>query len=541
VSSAEGGPLDERLALLRDAVEAARQIGLEEEAAAAREAARRVGRRAGFGGAVYVMALAGGTGVGKSSVLNALAGEEVSAARAIRPTTDKPVAWVSSAKRSEIEPLLEWLKVDRVVAHEGEALADVAILDLPDVDSVRPEHRAMVDALLPRIDAVTWIVDPEKYDDAAVHAYWRTLAPHADRLRFVLNKADRLNDGAQRLVVEDLRTRLMADGIPRPLIHVASATTGEGIDRLREALADAGHAKVIIAAKLEIDRQRAAERLAEAVGIEPETGYRPLLDEPVREMRGREAVAGALALIDAAGLARQIATAVMYRARTNGGSFFGRVVALVGTLTGRRQRVADPAAHLRGWRTRGSLGRVLNPLRTALVEASAGVPPASRGRLLQAAGAPSAEADVARVLDRTAVAAGTDIHIPRSPLWPAIGVLQGIVGAVLLFAAAWIGVLIVAGGPVPVGTFEAPLIGPIPIPLALLAGSIVISGVLGWLLGVHAGWIGRRLASRVSARTESAVREAIVGDAFAGLDRVEDARRTIARALVDSRPPRRGA
>src|SRR5688500_2955185 len=72
IASTDRGPLDERLALLRDAVEAARSLGLEEEAARARHVARRVGRRAGFGGDLYVMALAGGTGVGKSSVLNAL-------------------------------------------------------------------------------------------------------------------------------------------------------------------------------------------------------------------------------------------------------------------------------------------------------------------------------------------------------------------------------------------------------------------------------------------------------------------------------------
>ena len=62
--NSEGGPLDERLARLRAAVDAAVSIGLEEEAAAARSVARRVARRAGFGGEVYVMALAGGTGVG---------------------------------------------------------------------------------------------------------------------------------------------------------------------------------------------------------------------------------------------------------------------------------------------------------------------------------------------------------------------------------------------------------------------------------------------------------------------------------------------
>lgn len=528
----EGGPLDERLARLREAVEAARSIGLEDEAAAARTVARRVGRRAGFGGAVYVMALAGGTGVGKSSVLNALAGREVSPARAVRPTTDAPVAWVASSRRSEVDPLLDWLKVETIVAHESGDLADVAILDLPDVDSVRAEHRATVDALLPRIDAVTWIVDPEKYDDARVHAYWRTLAPHADRLRFVLNKADRLTDADRRLVADDLRARLIADGIPRPIVQVVSATTGEGIDRLRDVLADAGHAKVIIAAKLETDRARAAERLAQAVGIDADAGYRPLLPDAEREARERDTIQGALLLLDPDGVGRQVRSAVLYRARVGGGSLLGRVVALIGTMTGQRRRQADPAAYLRDWRSRGALGRVLNPLRDALVAAVGAVPARSRARLLDALGAPAAEEEVARVLDRTAAAAAADLEIPRSPIWPIIGALQLVAGAVLLFAVAWIVVLFVSGGGVPVATVEAPLLGPIPMPLALLAESVIVSALLGWMLGLHAGWVGRRLAARVRARTEVAVREAVIGSAFAGLSRVEDARRTIAAAAV---------
>ena len=530
MSPGEGGPLDERLALLRYAAEAARAIGLVEEADAAAEAADRIGRRAGFGGSVYVMALAGGTGVGKSSLLNALAGEEVSMAGAIRPTTDQPVAWISSTRQSEVKPLLEWLRAGRIVAHDREELGDVAILDLPDVDSVRYDHRATVDAVLPRIDSVAWVVDPEKYDDEAAHAYWRSLVPHADRLQFVLNKSDRLTDAAQRTVTEDLRARLRADGIPHPVIHVASSTSREGIDRLRTSLADAGHAKVIVAAKMETDRALAAEELGRVVGLEPGPAYRPLLPESARASAEGEAVAGALALVDLEGLARQIAGAVMDRARVRGGSLFGRVVAYVNALTGRRRRIADPAAYLRAWRTRGALGRVLNPLRMALVEAAGGVPAVSRGRILQVLGVPSAEADVARVLDRATAAAASEIEIPRSRLWPLIGVLQGIVSAVLLFAAAWILLLFVAGGGVPVGTVDAPILGPIPMPLALLAGSILVSGVLGWLLGLHAGLIGRRLAARVGARTELAVRDAIVAEAFAGLDRVEEARVSIARS-----------
>ena len=528
----EGGPLDERLGRLRDAVEAARSIGLEEEAATARAVARRVGRRAGFGGEVYVMALAGGTGVGKSSLLNALAGREVSRAGAVRPTTDGPVAWVATSRRKEVDPLLEWLKVDQVVPHKGKELADVAILDLPDVDSVRAEHRATVDGLLPRIDAITWIIDPEKYDDARVHAYWRTLAPHADRLRFVLNKADRLTDADRRAVADDLRTRLIADGIPRPQIDIVSATTGEGIERLKEGLADAGHAKVIITAKLETDRARAAERLARAVGIDVEAGYTPLLADEERDARERQTVVGALTLLDPNGVGRQVRSAVLYRARVGGGSLLSRVVALLATLTGQRRRQADPAVYLRDWRSRGALGRVLNPLRNALVAAASGVPAQSRGRVLEALGAPTAEKDVARILDKTAAATEAELEVPRSFIWPVVGVLQLVIGAVFIFAVAWIVVLFVAGGSVPVGAFDAPLLGPIPIPLALLVGSIVVSAFFGWLLGLHAGWIGRRIASRVRARTETAVRDAVVDTAFAGLSRVEEARRTIAAAAA---------
>ena len=523
----EGGPLDEGLTRLREAIEAARSIGLEPEAAAAEEVAGRIASRAGFGGAVYVMALAGGTGVGKSSILNALAGEEVSEARALRPTTDRPVAWVADDRRADLKPLLQWLGIDRVATHDGEEISDVALLDLPDVDSVRTEHRATVDALLPRIDSVAWVIDPEKYDDERAHAYWRTLAPHAERLRFILNKADRLTDAAREAVANDLRSRLMAAGIPRPLIHVVSAATGDGIDRLRDELSEAGHAKVIVATKLETDRADAAAGLAGAVGIDPEVGYRPLLSDERRATAERDVVAGALTLIDPPGLARQVRSAVLHRARAGGGSFLGRAIAMAASLTGQRRRGADPAAYLRDWRSRGAMGRMLNPLRTALVEAASSVPAPTRGRLLEALGGLTTDSELARVLDR---AAAVPVVIPSSRIWPIVGALQMAVGGVLIFAVAWIVVLFVAGAAVPVSMVDAPFVGPIPMPLALLTGSLLASALLGWLLGLHAGWIGRRVAAEVGDRTTAAVRQSTLRDAFEGLRRVEDARRTIAAA-----------
>ena len=45
----------------------------------------------------YVLALVGGTGVGKSSIVNALAGETVTPAGVRRPTTSRAVAWTRCA------------------------------------------------------------------------------------------------------------------------------------------------------------------------------------------------------------------------------------------------------------------------------------------------------------------------------------------------------------------------------------------------------------------------------------------------------------
>ena len=512
---------------LERAATAARGIGLADLAAAADAAVHRAREREGFPGATYVLALAGGTGVGKSSVLNALAGSTVSTVRAVRPTTDAPVAWVADARREELGPLLAWLGVDQVATHADASLAGVAVLDLPDVDSVRTEHRALVDELLPRIDAVAWVVDPEKYDDERLHGYLRALATHAPRMRFVLNKADRLSDEQREDVAGDLRRRLGAAGIDAPRVSVVSAVRGDGIDALRADLAGQADAKELIVAKLVTDARDAHAALARAVGVEPGTPLTPLLDGDARERATRAAVAGALAVIDPPGVGRQVRAAVLWRARRSGGSLLSRVVALLGFLTGQRRRSADPAAYLRDWRRRGSLGPTVNPVHAALVDAASRLPAASRPAILRALGADGIEAAVVRALDDVARDAPADLQVRASVLWPVIGAVQLAVGAVFAFAVAWYATLFVAGGAVPVATVDLPLLGPVPLPLVLLVGSIVVSAALGLVLSAHAGWIGRRLGDRLSDRVRGEVTGAVATAGLAGLDRVEAARRTI--------------
>jgi putative ribosome biogenesis GTPase RsgA len=98
--------LEDRLERLAAAAAAARKIGLDEAAGRAEDIVQRARERVGFPGASYVLALAGGTGVGKSSLLNALAGEGVSEVRAVRPTTDEPIAWIADDRRHELASLL---------------------------------------------------------------------------------------------------------------------------------------------------------------------------------------------------------------------------------------------------------------------------------------------------------------------------------------------------------------------------------------------------------------------------------------------------
>lgn len=523
--------LSARLEGLARASRAAGDLGLVDVAGVADAIVERARARSGFPGDAFVMALAGGTGVGKSSVLNALAGRTVSAVRAIRPTTDTPIAWVSERRGAEIAPLLAWLGVEHRTEHADDSLERVAVLDLPDVDSVRTEHRALVDELLPRIDAITWIVDPEKYDDERLHGYLRAAAPHASRMRFVLNKADRLDAGERDELAADLERRLAASGIVGAPIHVVSAATGEGIDGLRAALGAEADAKALVTAKLEADADVALRAVAAGLAVAPDGPFEPLLDPAERERTTRAATDGALAVIDLDGLARQVRAAVVDRARRRGGSLVARVVSLLGWLTGQRQRRADPVAYLRDWRRRGTLARVVNPVRSALLTAAGRLPSDSRGPLLDALGADEVETAATSAIDRATRDATADLRLPDSLLWPIIGLFQLIAGAAFLFAVAWYVTLFVAGGSVPVSTVELPWVGPVPLPLALLAGSFVVSAVLGWIVALHAGWLGRRAAARVSARVRAAVHEVVAGAGLAGVDRVDAARRTVHDAL----------
>jgi hypothetical protein len=246
-----------------------------ESVAEAAEVARRVRRRRGFLGETFVVALAGGTGSGKTSILNAVAGTDVGPVGARRPTTARPLALLPANPEPGLVRLLDDLEIrDRA---GQDALPWLAIVDLPDTDSLVAEHRATVERLLPQVDAVVWVVDPEKYQDRTLHdRYLGPLAGYADHFVFVLNQVDRLDPGDVDTVLEDFAASLRRDGLGTPPIVATAADPSlgdaEGIEALVERLRELHDAKRALEHKLLLDIRRAGDLVLERVGGAP-TGF----------------------------------------------------------------------------------------------------------------------------------------------------------------------------------------------------------------------------------------------------------------------------
>ena len=520
--------VDRRLANLDEAIEAANALGLDAgEAVATRDTARA---RLGFPSSVYVLALAGGTGVGKSTLLNAIAGENVSQAGPRRPTTSDVVAWVPSSRGRELAGLLRWLGVSRQKEHAGGALADVAVLDLPDFDSIALEHRERVDALLPRVDAVAWIVDPEKYMDQVMHGgYLKHFAPRIRRQVVVLNRSDLLSPEDARRVIEDMRDHIRGYGAGDIDIVATRARDGAaGIGELREWLESGVEAKRVVTSRVAAEARGAVRDLAAGAGV-LDTMPGPLIEGTRRE-RALSSVAGAaLALIDIAGLERQAVAATRFAARRRGAGPLRHLTSAIYRLIGRAQAAADPEGFLRRWQLRGSLAPAVEPLRELMTSTLRSVPAPLRGALAELSAPASLDRRLAQTIDSSLAAEALTFRVPTSGLWSVIGVAQYIVTAVLVLSTLWFASLFVIHD-APVGSIAVRYLGPLPTPVALLAASLLAGYVLAKLLGLHAGWLGRRWAKRVGARVTSEVRERIAADLLDPLERFDASRAALAKA-----------
>jgi GTP-binding protein EngB required for normal cell division len=274
----------------------------------------RAGERLRLSAAHTVVALAGGTGSGKSSLFNKLAGAEFSTVGVTRPVTKEVHACVWGVAGSG--SLLEWLGVPRRYRYarasaldRGEAsLTGLALLDLPDHDSVLMHASDLVDHLVSQADLMIWVLDPQKYADAAVHRRFLVpLAGHAEVLAVVLNQSDLLDDGQVDDCVGDLRRLLDAEELQEVQILVTSALTGAGLDELRKLLANAVSARQAATARISADVDAIVARFTRYAGPAP-------AESPAGPDASRSAAAGSAA----AGSAGATAAASAATAAPNG-------------------------------------------------------------------------------------------------------------------------------------------------------------------------------------------------------------------------------
>ncbi|WP_166846495.1 dynamin family protein [Isoptericola sp. BMS4] len=199
--------------------------------------------------APLLVVVGGSTGAGKSTLVNSLLGEPVSAPGVLRPTTRAPVL--------VHHPLdVRWFTTDRVLprlarvtsspgAAEGDGAGrslrlvasdslpqGLALLDAPDIDSVETANRDLAAQLLGAADMWLFVTTAARYADAVP---WELLTQAAARRAQLAIVLDRVDPGAE-VVAEDLRRMLAEHGLDETRVFVVAEAPESGAEALTDGL-----------------------------------------------------------------------------------------------------------------------------------------------------------------------------------------------------------------------------------------------------------------------------------------------------------------
>lgn len=161
-----------------------------------------------------VVVILGGTGTGKSTLLNRLLERTVAASSFRRTFTGGAVA--AAADASAVPE--EWLAIPRetvtqtpargrvgalsVVEADAPLLSGLVLVDTPDLDGDTPVHHGEADRAFRWAQAVVFIVTPEKYQMPELIPYYRLARRYGVPTLFVMNKCE------EAAVLEDYRQEL---------------------------------------------------------------------------------------------------------------------------------------------------------------------------------------------------------------------------------------------------------------------------------------------------------------------------------------------
>ncbi len=501
----------------------------------------KVRERTSIAGGHTVVALAGATGSGKSSLFNAIVGRPVAKIGARRPTTSVPSAAIWGPEPAG--ELLDWLGVatrHQIAADESAVIGrldGLVLLDLPDFDSRVAAHRAEAQRVLELVDVFVWVTDPQKYADALLHDdYVAALSGHESVTIVVLNQADRLAPDAVDSCRADLTRLLAADGLGDAKVMVTSARTGAGVDELRQRLANAVAGADAARARLSADVVAVAGRLRSGVAdAEPEV--RGSADDALVDALSRSA--GVPVVLEA------VAEDYRREATSHGGWLFTRWV------SGFR---ADPLARLRLDKTVVKIKGIDETDVRAVVGRSSIPPPSPAARAAvslairqladrAAEGMPVRWANAVADAADPGAAGLSDaldqavIHTPlraRQPVWwRVMDVVQWIFGLVTLAGFLWLTALFVVGW-LQLPDLPTPTVGQLPVPFLLLAGGIACGLLAAALNRLFVRVGSRRRAHVVARRLHDAIAEVadsrIVAPVLAILERHRVVREALDRA-----------
>jgi energy-coupling factor transporter ATP-binding protein EcfA2 len=155
--------------------------------------------------------LLGGTGTGKSTLFNAIAGYELSQTGVERPKTRGPIAYAHRQALIEENFPFPGVRVDRsagrdpeatpaegaagcllVLEHERDEYSHLVLVDTPDLDSVEVENRRLAQHLYLLADTVLFITSQEKYADEVPYQFLLQVVQDRRPCFIFLNKADDL-------------------------------------------------------------------------------------------------------------------------------------------------------------------------------------------------------------------------------------------------------------------------------------------------------------------------------------------------------------
>lgn len=255
-----------------------------------------------------VVVVAGSTGAGKSTLVNSLLGEEVSAAGVLRPTTREPVLVHHPADGELLaaHPLLDILDVK---VHDA-VPRGLTIVDAPDLDSLLASNRETAARLLDAADLWVFLTTAARYGDALP---WEVLAQAAERgvsMAMVLN---RVPPAALATIRADLMGRLRERGMGTvPLFLVPDLGPHQGmleptlvapIRRWLAMVAGPDRARSVILRTQKGTLRRLQPWVAElADAVQAQVDARPALERLVADAvadpadhAGRSVVAGGMA------------------------------------------------------------------------------------------------------------------------------------------------------------------------------------------------------------------------------------------------------